>query len=86
MFTKINIQVFNAVMDTFILKQHANLAMNTKGHTLYLFITHEECKYKINIESTEILSDNFSVTATIDFVILEAEPYIYICMPHDRAQ
>ena len=66
---KTNIQTFNAVLDTFNLKQHVNFATHIKGHTLDLFITPEECKYKIKIESTEILSDHFSVTATIDFVI-----------------
>ena len=71
---KTNIQAFNSVMDTFNLKQHVNFATHTKGHTLDLFITPEECKYKINIESTEILSDHFSVTATIDFVIPKLPP------------
>ena len=56
-------------MDTFNLKQHVNFATHTKGHTLDLFITPAECKQKIIIESTEILSDHFSVTAKIDFVI-----------------
>ena len=71
---KTNIQAFNAVMDTFNLKQHVNFATLTKGHTLDLFITPEECKYKIKIKSTEILSDHFSVTATIDFVIPKLPP------------
>ena len=61
-------------MDTFNLKQHVNFVTHIKGHTLDLFITPEECKYKINIESTEILSDHFSVTATIDLVIPKLPP------------
>ena len=60
---KTNIQAFNYVMDTFHLKQHVNFATHIKGYTLDLFITPEERKYKINIESTELLSDPFSVTA-----------------------
>ena len=71
---KTNIQVFNSVMDTFNLKQHVNFATHIKGHTLDLFITPKECKYKINIESMEILSDHFSVTATIDLVIPKLPP------------
>ena len=53
---KTNIQAFNSVVDTFNLKQHVNFTTHIKGNTLDLFITLEECKYKINIKSNLICS------------------------------
>ena len=61
-----NVKYLNTILDNFNLKQHVTSATHVKGHTLDLFITPLDFKFSPTINITELLSDHFSITASLD--------------------